>query len=87
MDLMWFFQLVKTTGPTLLREADVLKEQLKTIPNVTGVAIGGGRMDGDNGNVPVKTPDMEESKPMFIEAVDYGYFETLGTFPRLRAFP
>ncbi|WP_425390092.1 ABC transporter permease [Ekhidna sp.] len=70
--------VLRVPGPTLLQEADVLKEQLKTIPNVNGVAIGGGRMDGDNGSVPVKTPDMEESRPMFIEAVDYGYYKTLG---------
>lgn len=70
--------VLRVPGPTLLQEYAVLKNQLLEISNVAQVSIGGGRMDGDNGSVPVKTQDMEESLPMFIEAVDYGFFETLG---------
>ncbi|SNS95511.1 putative ABC transport system permease protein [Ekhidna lutea] len=70
--------VLRVPGQSLLQKADVLKNQLNSIQRVSGVAIGGGRMDGDNGNVPVKTPDMEESKPIFIDGVDYGYFEMLG---------
>ncbi|MEQ8474178.1 MAG: ABC transporter permease [Marinoscillum sp.] len=70
--------VLRVPGPTLLEEYDVLKNQLLEIPNVERVSVGGGRMDGDNGSVPVKTPDMEESLPMFVEAVDYGFYKTLG---------
>lgn len=70
--------VLRVPGQSLLRDGEMLKNQLLTIPQVSAVAIGDGRMDGDNGSVPVKTSEMEESKPMFIEAVDYGFFKTLG---------
>ncbi|WP_421764158.1 ABC transporter permease [Ekhidna sp.] len=70
--------VLRVPGQSLLAEGEVLKTQLRSISRISAVAIADGRMDGDNGNVPVKTPDMEESKPMFIDAVDYGYFATLG---------
>ncbi|WP_420316767.1 ABC transporter permease [Ekhidna sp.] len=70
--------VLRVPEQSLLTQGEVLKTQLNSLPRVSGAAIADGRMDGDNGNVPVKTPDMEESKPMFIDAVDYGYFETLG---------
>ncbi len=70
--------VLRVPGQTLLEEFETLKQDLLANPRVLDVAIGGGRMDGDNGNVPVSTEDMDEPIPMSIDAVGYGFFSTLG---------
>jgi putative ABC transport system permease protein len=65
---------------------DELNAKYRTIKNVFGsnarvksVSVGGGRMDGENGNVPIMAEGMDEAKNMAIDAVREDFYETIGT--------
>jgi putative ABC transport system permease protein len=72
--------LLKVPGDILRSRYPSLKNALLQDPNVLDVSIGGGRMDGDNGNVPIvgEGHSDEESIPMAIDAVTFDFFRTIG---------
>lgn len=73
--------LLKVPGPNLRSRYPALKNQLMQNPHVVDVSIGGGRMDGDNGNVPITAEGQEESIPLAIDAVTFDFFRTIGIQP------
>lgn len=71
--------LLRVPGEELAGNFDPLRNKLLTHPSITGVSIGGGRMDGDNGNVPIQTETTEEGGiPMAIDAVTFDFYRTIG---------
>lgn len=70
--------VLRMNGESLAKNFRPLKARLLQDPAISGVSIGGGRMDGDNGNVPIITEADPEGKPMAIDAVAFDFFETIG---------
>jgi len=71
--------LLHVPGEELASNFDALKNELLQSPYVEAVSVGGGRMDGDNGNVPIYTETTAETgEPMAIDAVKFNFFETIG---------
>ncbi len=71
--------LLRMPGEQLMQRFPELKQQLLQNPQVSMVSIGGGRMDGDNGNVPIYTESTEETgRPMNIDAITFDFFKTIG---------
>jgi putative ABC transport system permease protein len=74
--------ILRAPGDDLSRKFPQLKVLLETNPHVKGVSIGGGRLDGDNGNVPITTATTEDGGlPMAIDAVTFDFFKTIGITP------
>jgi putative ABC transport system permease protein len=65
-------------GRTQERYFEALRTQLLTIPAVEEVVVGGGRMDGKGGSVPIAVEGQEEPRPLTIQSVKYNYFSTMG---------
>ncbi len=71
--------LLRMPGRDLAGRYASLKARLLQNPNVQQVSLGGGRMDGDNGNVPIYTEgNFNESIPMAIDAATFDFFKTIG---------
>jgi putative ABC transport system permease protein len=70
--------LLRMNGDAMARNFPQLKARLMQNPAVSDVSIGGGRMDGDNGNVPIVTESEPEGKPMPIDASTFDFFRTIG---------
>jgi putative ABC transport system permease protein len=72
--------LLRMPGESLAQLFPTIKAQLAQNPHVIDVALGGGRMDGENGNVPIY-PDgnLEEGIPMAIGSATFDFFKTIGT--------
>ena len=72
--------LLRMPGEQLARRYPQLKERLDRIPYISAVSVGGGRMDGENGNVPIYTAGVtdEFGKPMAIDAISFDFFKTIG---------
>jgi putative ABC transport system permease protein len=72
--------LLHVPGEELATKFQPLKNKLLENPAVTNVSIGGGRMDGDTGNVPIYTENTSETgEAMSIDAVTFDFFKTIGT--------
>jgi putative ABC transport system permease protein len=72
--------LLRMPGDQLMQRFPTLKSQLLQNPHVVSVSLGGGRMDGDNGNVPIFVEgDLDEGIPMAIDAATFDFFRTIGT--------
>lgn len=72
--------LVRMPGEQLARRYPQLKERLDRVPFISAVSVGGGRMDGENGNVPIYSTGAtdEFGKPMAIDAITFDFFKTIG---------
>lgn len=74
--------ILRAPGEDLSRKFQQLKVRLEANSLVKGVSIGGGRMDGDNGNVPIQTATTREGGiPMAIDAITFDFFKTIGITP------
>lgn len=72
--------LLRMPGENLAQRFPSIKAQLQQNPFVTAVSLGGGRMDGDNGNVPIYPEgNLEEAIPMAIGSATFDFFKTIGT--------
>ena len=72
--------LLRMPGENLAQRFATIKTQLERNPNVIDVSLGGGRMDGDNGNVPIYPEgNLEEGIPMAIGSATFDFFKTIGT--------
>lgn len=71
--------LLHVPGEELVSQFERLRNKLTEIPYITAVSVGGGRMDGDNGNVPIYTETTPETgESMSIDAVKFDFFKTIG---------
>lgn len=70
--------LLRMNGDAMSRNFPQLKAKLMQNPAISDVSIGGGRMDGDNGNVPIVVESEPEGKPMAIDATTFDFFKTIG---------
>ncbi|HMG90302.1 MAG TPA: ABC transporter permease [Chryseolinea sp.] len=72
--------ILRMPGESLAQRFPTIKAQLAQNPQVIDVSLGGGRMDGENGNVPIY-PDgnLEEGVPMAIDAATFDFFRTIDT--------
>jgi putative ABC transport system permease protein len=70
--------ILRMDGDRMSRNFPSLKTSLMQDPNVSGVSIGGGRMDGDNGNVPIYSDQFPDGIAMSIDAVTFDFFKTIG---------
>ncbi len=72
--------LLRMPGENLAHRFSTIKAQLEQNPHVVDVSLGGGRMDGDNGNVPIYPEgNLEEGIPMAIGSATFDFFKTIGT--------
>jgi putative ABC transport system permease protein len=65
-------------GFTQERYFEALRTQLLTIPEVEEVVVGGGKLDGKGGSVPIIVEGQEEPRPLYIESVKHDFFNTMG---------
>ena len=72
--------LLRMPGEILAAKYPQLKTQLERNPNVMSVSVGGGRMEGETGNVPIYAAGAtdEMGTPMAIDAVTFDFFKTIG---------
>ena len=70
--------LFEVPGEIQERYFEALRTSFLTIPDVEEVVVGGGRMDGRGGSVPILVEGQEESRPVYIESVKHNFFETMG---------
>jgi putative ABC transport system permease protein len=70
--------LLRMSGDAMRRYFPSLRTRLLQNPAITGVSIGGGRMDGENGNVGIFTETEPDGKPMPIDAASFDFFKTIG---------
>ena len=81
--------VLEVIGNQLDQRYDGIRNVLVQNPNVVSVSIGGGLLDGDNGNVPLYPEGdfQQDGFPVAIESVKEGWFETMGIdFRTGRAF-
>lgn len=67
-------------GTELTNRYRTIKETLERNSNVISTGMGGGLLDGNNGSVPIFTPETEQTEgyAMNIYGVHFGYLETMG---------
>lgn len=71
--------LLRMPGEGMADRFTSIKTKLLQHRQVRNVTLGGGRMDGSNGNVPIYVEgNLEEGIPMSIDAASFNYFETIG---------
>jgi putative ABC transport system permease protein len=70
--------ILRMDGDRINRNFPSLKTSLMRDPDITNVSIGGGRMDGDNGNVPIYSDQFPDGIAMAIDAVTFDFFKTIG---------
>jgi putative ABC transport system permease protein len=72
--------ILRMHGESLAQIFSTIKSQLAQNPQVIDVSLGGGRMDGEDGNVPIyPNGSLEEGIPMAISAATFDFFKTIGT--------
>ncbi|HYG03358.1 MAG TPA: ABC transporter permease [Chryseosolibacter sp.] len=70
---------VHVPGEHLNTSFESFKTTLLSNPFIANVSVSGGRLDGDNGNVPIFTETTGDTGlPMAIDAVGFEYFRTIG---------
>lgn len=70
--------LLRMNGADMTKNLRALKLGLMQNPEVSDVSVGGGRMDGDNGNVSIVTETIPDGTPMPIDAATFDFFKTIG---------
>jgi putative ABC transport system permease protein len=70
--------LLRMNGERMTKDFPSLKTRLMQNPMISDVSIGGGRMDGENGNVPIIIEADPDGKPMPIDATTFDFFKTIG---------
>lgn len=71
--------LLRMPGEQMTNRFQSLKSKLLQHEQIKSVTLGGGRMDGSNGNVPIYVEgNLEEGVPMSIDAASFNFFETIG---------
>jgi putative ABC transport system permease protein len=70
--------LLRMNGEAMARNYPGLKARLMQNPSISDISVGGGRMDGDNGNVGIVVESEPESIPMPIDAVTFDFYRTIG---------
>ncbi|MEQ8925036.1 MAG: ABC transporter permease [Fulvivirga sp.] len=70
--------VLQMPGEVLQRYFEPLKTKLMQNPNVSGVTMAGGRLDGDTGSGPITVEGIEESVPMAINAIGDDFFKIIG---------
>jgi len=71
--------LLRMPRENLVRKFSTIKAQILKNPRVIDVSLGGGRMDGENGNVPIFADGDQEGIPMSISSATFDFFKTIGT--------
>jgi len=71
--------LLRMPGDALNAKYRTIKNGFETDTRVKNVSVGGGRMDGENGNVPILVEGMDEPKNLPIDAVREDFYQTIGT--------
>ncbi len=71
--------LIHIPGTEVSKNFEPLRDRLSKNPNVTGVSLGGGRLNGTNGDVPIYTQNnYPVGEPMNIMSVTFDFFKTAG---------
>jgi putative ABC transport system permease protein len=71
--------LIHLPGEEVAPRFGSLRDRLIKNPNITGVSLGGGRLDGTNGDVPIITEGTPPTgEPMNILSVSFDFFKTAG---------
>jgi putative ABC transport system permease protein len=71
--------LIRMPGEELNAKYRIIKDAIGSNARVKSVSVGGGRMDGENGNVPIMAEGMDEAKNLAIDAVREDFYKTIGT--------
>jgi len=71
--------LLRIPGEELNAKYLTIKNLMNSNSRVKGISVGGGRMDGENGNVPIMAEGQLEAKNLPIDAVKEDFFSTIGT--------
>jgi putative ABC transport system permease protein len=71
--------LLRMPGEELNAKFSKLRDVFSHNSRVQNLSVGGGRMDGENGDVPVTAEGMAEPKNMPIDAVREDFYLTIGT--------
>ncbi len=69
--------ILRVPGDQLSSKFELLRSELLNHSRITNVSIGGGRLDGDQGNVPILAEGHEPINLNIMGATD-GYFQTIG---------
>jgi putative ABC transport system permease protein len=71
--------LIHIPGTEVAKNFDALRVRLSKNPVVTSVSLGGGRLNGSNGDVPIYTQkSFPIGEPMNIMSVSFDFFKTAG---------
>jgi len=70
--------LLRMPGEELNESYSTLRDVFSNNSRVKNISVGGGRMDGENGDVPVTAEGMDEPKNLPIDAVREDFFKTIG---------
>lgn len=70
--------VLRMPGELLLNMHETIKNAFLDNPRVRSVSVGGGRMDGDTGNVPILAEGQDEPINMTINGVMEDFFKTVG---------
>ncbi|QSE96927.1 ABC transporter permease [Fulvivirga lutea] len=70
--------VLQMPGEVLQRYFEPLKTKLMQNPNVSGVTMAGGRLDGDTGSGPIAMEGVDEPVPMAINAIGDDFFKIIG---------
>ena len=70
--------LVRMPGEELTERYKVLKNTLLQNSRVLDVSVGGGRLDGENGNVPILAEGFEDGQNLPIDAVREDFYKVIG---------
>lgn len=70
--------LLRMPGEELNARYSTLRDVFSNNSRVLNISVGGGRMDGENGDVPVTADGMDEPKNLPIDAVREDFYQTIG---------
>ncbi len=71
--------LIHIPGSEVEKNFEALRIRLSKNPDITGVSLGGGRLNGSNGDVPIYTQNSYPvGEPMNIMSVSFDFFKTAG---------
>ncbi len=71
--------VLRMPGESLARRFGSIQAQLMQNPDVAQVSLGGGRMDGEEGNLPIYVEGhLDQGIPMAIGATTFDFLQTIG---------
>ena len=70
--------LLRMPGEELNARYSTLRDVFSSNARVQSISVGGGRMDGENGDVPIMAEGMDEPKNLPIDAVREDFYKTIG---------